>query len=93
MIEQITEHISFDRGFNKGYDVGHKKVNELTHRLKCIEEDIQVIANFIEKSYLNDEFKKTTGYAEQAWHHISNIEIACDLNDDAPNEWSCASCK
>ena len=40
MIEQITEHISFDRGFNKGYDVGHKKVN-----------------------------------------------------DDAPNEWSSASCK
>ena len=41
---------------------------------------------------LTETFKKTTGFAEEAWHHISNIEIACDLTDDAPLEWGCVSC-
>jgi len=70
-----------------------KKETEYLHRLECIQEDIAVIANFIQKNYLDDEFKKTTGFADEAWHHISNIEIACDLKDDAPLEWSCVSCK
>lgn len=68
-----------------------KKREQYKHRLKCIEEDVKVIADFIQRNHLNDEFKKTTGLAEEAWHHISNIEIACDLSDDAPYEWSCAS--
>ena len=26
-------------------------------------------------------------YADQGWHHVTNIQIACDLNDDSPLEW------
>ena len=26
-------------------------------------------------------------YADEAWHNVSNIEIACDLNDDEPLHW------
>lgn len=64
-----------------------KKKKQYKHRLKCIEEDVKVIANFIERNHLNDEFKKTTGLADEALHHISNIEIACDLKDDASLQW------
>ena len=64
-----------------------KKKKQYKHRLKCIEEDVKVIANFIERNHLADEFKKTTGLADEAWHHISNIEIACDLEDDASLHW------
>ena len=64
-----------------------KKKKQYKHRLKCIEEDVKVIANFIERHHLADEFKKTTGLADEAWHHISNIEIACDLKDDASLHW------
>ena len=64
-----------------------KKKKEYKHRLKCIEEDVKVIANFIEKNHLDDEFKRTTGIADEAWHHISNIEIACDLKDKSSLHW------
>jgi len=69
------------------------KETEYLHRLECIQEDISVIANFIKKSFLDDEFKKTTGVAEEAWHHISNIEIACDLGNNEPLNWSCVTSK
>lgn len=65
---------------------------KLNHRLECIQEDIAVLVDFIEKQNLTETFKKTTGFADEAWHHISNIEIACDLTDDAPLEWGCVSC-
>ncbi|RPG65060.1 MAG: hypothetical protein CBC02_008215 [Flavobacteriaceae bacterium TMED42] len=66
----------------------------LNHRLECIKEDVAVLVDFIEKQNLTETFKQMTVAADEAWHHISNIEIACDLEDDAPSEWSCASsCK
>ena len=64
-----------------------KKKKEYKHRLKCIEEDVRVIADFIQRNHLDDEFKKTTGLADEAWHHISNIEIACDLEDESSLGW------
>ena len=27
-------------------------------------------------------------YADQAWHNITNIQIACDLNNDDALEWN-----
>jgi len=65
---------------------------ELRHRLACIADDIVIISNHIEEN-CNKKFKKPSlnpdgsVYADQAWHNISNIEIACDLTDDAPLEW------
>jgi hypothetical protein len=62
------------------------------HRLACIETDIKIIARHIENT-CPDQFEKPSlnedgsVYADCAWHNISNIEIACDLTDDAPLEW------
>lgn len=65
----------------------------LKHRLACIEDDIELISAHIcryDKDYI---FKKPSlnpdgsTYADEAWHNISNIEIACDLTDKASFEW------
>ena len=65
---------------------------ELRHRLACIADDIELIDRHIQNN-CNKKFKKPSLnadgsiYADQAWHNISNIEIACDLNDDEPLHW------
>ena len=65
---------------------------ELRHRLACIADDIELIDRHIQNN-CNKKFKKPslnadgTIYADQAWHNVSNIEIACDLNDDEPLHW------
>ena len=65
---------------------------ELRHRLACIADDIVIISNHIEEN-CNKRFKRPSlnpdgsVYADEAWHNVSNIEIACDLTDDAPLEW------
>jgi hypothetical protein len=62
------------------------------HRLACIETDIKIIARHIENTcpkQFEQPSRNEDGsvYAECAWHNISNIEIACDLNDDSPLDW------
>jgi hypothetical protein len=65
---------------------------ELRHRLSCIEADTEIVVGHI-KDHCNKIFEKPSRnedgsvYADQAWHNITNIEIACDLNDNAPLEW------
>ena len=65
---------------------------ELRHRLSCIQDDIEIIDRHIQKN-CNKRFKRPSLnkdgsiYADEAWHNISNIEIACDLNDDEPLHW------
>ena len=65
---------------------------ELRHRLSCIADDILIISNHIDDN-CNKKFKKPSRNldgsvnADEAWHNVSNIEIACDLSDDAPLEW------
>jgi hypothetical protein len=65
---------------------------ELRHRLACIADDIEIIDRHIQKN-CNKRFKRPSLnkdgsiYADEAWHNISNIEIACDLNDDEPLYW------
>ena len=65
---------------------------ELRHRLACIADDIKIIDRHIQNN-CNKKFKRPSLnkdgsiYADQAWHNISNIEIACDLNDDEPLHW------
>ena len=73
---------------------------ELRHRLSCISDDIEIIAFHIENT-CNKKFKKPSRmkgncikykdnavHADQAWHNVSNIEIACDLSDGSSLEWS-----
>ena len=73
--------------------IKEKYKTTLNHRLECIKEDLAELVDFIEVQIRTEAFKKSTEFADEAWHHISNIEIACNLKDDAPSEWSCASCK
>jgi len=66
---------------------------ELRHRLACIADDIEIIERHICRYDKNKIFKKPsinadrTIYADQAWHNVTNIQIACDLTDDSPLEW------
>ena len=65
---------------------------ELRHRLACIADDIVIISNHIEEN-CNKKFKRPSlnpdgsVYADEAWHNVTNIEIACNLNDDEPLYW------
>ena len=65
---------------------------ELRHRLACIADDIEIIDRHIQNN-CNKKFKRPslnkdgTIYADEAWHNVSNIEIACDCNDDEPLPW------
>ena len=65
---------------------------ELRHRLACIADDIEIIDRHIQNN-CNKKFKKPSLnkdgsiFADQAWHNITNIQIACDLNDDEPLHW------
>jgi len=67
---------------------------ELRHRLACIADDIELIERHINSFNLaNKAFKQPSKnkdgsiYADEAWHNITNIQIACDLNDDEPLHW------
>ena len=65
---------------------------DLRHRLSCIEDDIEIIDRHIQKN-CNKRFKRPSRnkdgsvFAEEAWHNITNIEIACDLSDESVDEW------
>ena len=65
---------------------------ELRHRLSCIADDIEIVDRHIQNN-CNKRFKRPSRnkdgsvFAEQAWHNITNVQIACDLNDDEPLEW------
>jgi len=66
---------------------------ELRHRLDCIASDIEIVARHICKYDSAEIFKlpslESNGkiFADEAWHNITNIEIACDLNDDSSLGW------
>jgi len=65
---------------------------QLRHRLACIADDIELIDRHIQKN-CNKRFKRPSLnkdgsiYADEAWHNITNIEIACDLSDESVKEW------
>ena len=67
---------------------------ELRHRLSCVADDIEIITRHIASNEKCRKWFKQPSlnadgsvYADQAWHNVSNIEIACDLTDGAPLEW------
>ena len=67
---------------------------ELRHRLACIVDDIEFIDRHISSYKKSRKWFKQPSlnedgsvYADQAWHHVTNIQIACDLTDDSPLEW------
>ena len=67
---------------------------ELRHRLDCIADDIEIITRHISsnkkcREWFKESSLNTDGsvYADQAWHNVSNIEIACDLNNNESLDW------
>lgn len=50
-------------------------------------DDIKALVEFIDESRLMEALDKPSKQTDSAWTHISNIEIACDLNDDACLGW------
>ena len=62
------------------------------HRLACIETDIKIIVRHIE-TICPEQFTQPSRnedgsiFADEAWHNISNIEIACDLNNNESLDW------
>lgn len=65
---------------------------QLKHRLACVKDDIEIIDRHIKKN-CNKRFQRPSRnkdgsvYAEEAWHNITNIEIACDLSDESVEDW------
>jgi len=74
------------------WQVAQEEYLLLKHRLSCIEGDIRIIARHIENN-CNEIFNQPSlnedgsVYADEAWHNVSNIEIACDLDCDDVLEW------
>ena len=65
---------------------------ELKHRLSCIAEEILIISNHIEDNCNKKFIKPSLNLdgsinAYEAWHNISNIQIALDLNNNISLEW------
>ena len=62
------------------------------HRLACIEHDIKIVRNHINRCCKGSFFEPSLNedgsvFADEAWHNISNIEIACDLNSNESLDW------
>ena len=68
-------------------------LSQALHRLACIETDIEIISRHICRFDKEQIFKLPSinpdgsVFADQAWHNITNIEIACDLNSKEPLDW------
>lgn len=61
---------------------------QLEHRLKMVQDDLNIIKSFITEQGLDDTFKNVaTKTSDSAYTNIYNIEIACDLNDDESLSW------
>lgn len=81
--QQITKE-NLERLMKENFD--------LRHRLSCIADDIEIVDRHIQNN-CNKKFKRPSlnkdgsTFADEAWHNVTNIQIACDLNDDEPMEW------
>lgn len=60
---------------------------QLKHRLAMVEEDLRVIREFIYIQGLSKTFEESTPFADEAWTHLNNIDIACDLNSGESLTW------
>ena len=68
-------------------------LSQALHRLACIQTDIEIISRHICRFDKEQIFKLPSTnpdgsvFADQAWSNISNIEIACDLNNKESLDW------
>jgi hypothetical protein len=61
---------------------------QLEHRLRMIEDDLNILKRFIKEEGLEKAFQNlSTATGDNAFCNISNIEIACDLNSTESLSW------
>jgi len=61
---------------------------QLEHRLKMVQDDLNIIKQFISEQGLDEIFNHTASYtSDTALTNIINIEIACDLESDESLAW------
>jgi hypothetical protein len=61
---------------------------QLEHRLRMVLDDIEILKKFIRQEGLESVFEtKNTATSDSAYCNITNIEIACDLNDSESLSW------
>ena len=60
---------------------------QLEHRLKMIQDDLNEIRKFIYNKGLVDKFHEPSQVSDEAWTLLNNIEIACDLTSDECLTW------
>jgi len=64
------------------------ETEQLKHRLSMVNDDLAVIRRFIyEKNLAKEFFEQPTAHSDEAWTHLNNIEIACDLSSDEALSW------
>ncbi len=59
---------------------------QLRHRLRVILDDIKELENYINMSWLHNQFNRELGGIE-GWAYLKNIEVACDLTSDECYDW------
>jgi hypothetical protein len=60
---------------------------QLEHRLRMVEDDLNTLKKFIHDNNLANVFDKPTSACVSAWSNVVNIEVACDLKDDESLSW------
>ena len=68
----------------RGSKKSKTNMGDLIHRMKMIIDDAQVVIDHLES---NKGMNEQTIHADDAWTHISNIEIAIDLGSTESREW------
>ena len=68
----------------RGSKKSKTNMGDLIHRMKMIIDDAQVVIDHLESGKGMNEQSKC---ADDAWTHISNIEIAIDLGSTESREW------
>ena len=61
---------------------------QLEHRLAMIQDDLAVILKFIDDNGLRHDFSQPSSTSDMAYVNISNIQIACNLNDTESLSWT-----
>lgn len=84
---RVFAHVKDMDDIQKIYDdVTSKDVSE-AQRLRFIADDIKSLVKFIKDKRLDAIFELQDDLGATGWNYVSNIEVACDLNDDEPKNW------
>lgn len=84
---RVFAHVKDMDYIQKMYDdLTSKDVSE-AQRLRFIVDDIKSLVKFIKEKRLDAIFELQDDLGATGWNYVSNIEVACDLNNDEPKNW------